>query len=114
MFMAFADVEYANKNRTYALVCMTGNPDLNLKEHNMTCQIQIGKDEGEINYNNLYIHPYIIPYGIYSAYEVIMEDVIKKENEFNPKPDPQPVPVPTNSKNIELSLFTMLIIILLI
>ena len=114
MFMAFADVEYGNKNRTYVLVCMTGNPDLNLKEHNMTCQIQIGKDEGEINYNNLYIHPYIIPYGIYSAYEVIMEDVIKKENEFNPKPDPQPVPVPTDSKNIELSFLTMLIIILLI
>ena len=33
--------------------------------------------------NLLYIHPYIIPYGIYSAYEVIMEDVIKKENEFD-------------------------------
>ena len=112
--MTFADIEYNYKNRTYVLLCMTGNPNLNSSEHNMTCQLQISKAEGEIDYNNLYIYPYIIPYGIYSPYEIIMEDIIKKENELNPKPEPKPEPVPTASNNMEFSLLTLLVMFLLI
>ena len=110
VFIAFSDIEYDNKNETYILQCLTSNPNINSSETNMTCQIQIEKNV-EKNYYNLYIHPYIIPFGIYSAYEIIIPEVLKKENEFNPKPDPRPVGVASNLKSSLIFAFLIALLI---
>ena len=110
VFIAFSDIEYDNKNETYILQCFTSNPNSNSSETNMTCQIQIEKNV-EKNYYNLYIHPYIIPFGIYSAYEIIIPEVLKKENEFNPKPDPRPVGVASNLKSSLIFAFLIALLI---
>ena len=109
------------------MMCQTGTPGRGISETNMTCEIQIGPQEGEKNYTNLYIYPYYYntPLVLYSPYEIIMKDVIKKENEFNPKPDPGPDPGPEPdpstepkptgfSNSLKSSLILMLVFILLL
>ena len=113
-FMAFADIEYDNKNETYNMMCMTGIPEKNISEKNMTCQINIAPQEGEKNFTNVYFYPYFYPYFneymVYSPYEIIMKDVIKKENEFYPKPEPKPT---GSSNNLKSSLMFVLLFIIL-
>ena len=128
-FAVYAEIEYNNKNETYTMMCQTGTPGRGISETNMTCEIQIGPQEGEKNYTNLYVYPYYYntPLVVYSPYEIIMKDVIKKENEFNPKPDPGPdpgpgpepdpstEPKPTGfSNSLKSSLILMLVFILLL
>ena len=105
------------------MMCQTGTPGRGILETNMTCEIQISAQEGEKNYTNLYVYPYYYntPLVLYSPYEIIMKDVIKKENEFNPKPDPGPEPDPSTepkptgfSNNLKSSLMLMLLFILFI
>ena len=113
-FMAFADIEYDNKNETYNMMCMTGIPEKNISEKNMTCLINIAPQEGEKNFTNVYFYPYFYPYFneymVYSPYEIIMKEKKKKENEFYPKPEPKPT---GSSNNLKSSLMFVLLFIIL-
>ena len=71
----------------------------------MICSFVIDKKKGELNYNNIYVLPYILPYMPTYPFEVILKDEIKVEKKITPV---------NSSSNIKLSLFSLFVIALLI
>ena len=121
MFVGFAHIEYNNKNTTYLIVCYTGIPEDESKDHSISCYMNFNKGQSE-KYDNLYILPYIVPYQSTVPYEVIINEVIKVSDGTEPDTDiPHPTdqsdvrPVDGSSNYIRLySLFSSIILIILL
>ena len=73
----------------------------------MTCSILINNKKGPKDYKNVYIFPFIRPYNSNYPFEVLIDDIIKVE-----KSSPEPTPA-YSPKNLEISLISMILIILL-
>ena len=104
-FVGYSLIEYNNKNSTVLYLCNTKIPDKKTSTHNMICSFVIDKKKGELNYNNIYVLPYILPYMPTYPFEVILKDEIKVEKKITPV---------NSSSNIKLSLFSLFVIALLI
>ena len=113
MFLIFTYIEFNNVNSTYVLACTTGKPNKGISEYNMTCNLQISKEEGEKDFNKLYFLPYVLPYYTSYPYEIYMKDVIKKSKGIDPDPTSTPTPGGI-SVNLKYSLMTMFLFVLLI
>ena len=106
-FMGFAFIENDKNNQSYGILCNTGTPSKDASKYDMTCSILINNKKGPKDYKNVYIFPFIRPYNSNYPFEVLIDDIIKVE-----KSSPEPTPA-YSSKNLEISLISMILIILL-
>ena len=103
-FYSLIDIEYSNENQTAIFICSAEIPYIDNKKSNLTCHL----NNGEYEFNNLYLLPYSINYKMSSPFEVIIEQTIKAGDE----PLPPPI-VPTGSCYLKYSLYFLISILLL-
>ena len=89
MFVILTSFEQNKQNLTYAMICITDIDRTKIvdQNYNLTCQMNIDKYI-TLQYDNIYILPYIIPYMTEVPYEVILKKEIKAGEEVGPDPEP--------------------------
>ena len=93
MFIIFSNIEKSGVNTTYELLCVTGAPTEVKENYTIFCSYNF--DSGfSVEYENIYLLPYYIPYSPKYPYEVIINKEIKGTNGSDPEPEPDPEPDP--------------------
>ena len=89
MFVILTSFEQNKNNLTYAMLCSTDIDRTKIvnQNYNLTCQMNIDRNI-TLQYDNIYILPYIIPYMTEVPYEVILKKEIKAGEEVEPEPEP--------------------------
>ena len=89
MFVILTSFEQNKNNLTYAMICSTNIDRTKIvdQNYNLTCQMNIDRSI-TLQYDNIYILPYIIPYMTEVPYEVILKKEIKAGEEVEPEPEP--------------------------
>ena len=106
-FSLFFNVESNNKNYTKLFICKTGSPKKIGKNYCIFCSFNIDINNKIDNVYNVYLYPY---YGILQfdyPFEIIINNVMKNEENFIP-------PTPSASKYLNLSSILILLYLFLI
>ena len=110
-FMTFVNVEKNNKNSTYYMRCLIGNPSKSGIESKLNCFLQINQGV-KISYDNLFLLPYYMIDIISYHFQVIIKETIKASN--NPDPQPEPDPTVELSRHSKISYAFILLFLLLL
>ena len=106
LLVAFVDVEKNGANFSIALFCTNEVPTSKVKPHNIECIPNL-KDGASLQFDNIYLLPYYIPYNIKYVYEIFIKDTIKGKVDSDPY-----VPVEPDFSyflRMQLSLFIMIL-----
>lgn len=75
-FVGFVDIEKNGMNFSIALACTQEAPKSKVKPHNMECT-PVLEDGASLQFDNIYLLPYYIPYKLKYIYEIFIKDTIK-------------------------------------
>lgn len=115
IFVGFTNIEKNGVNSTFVLLCLTGIPPIG-KAYNISCILDIENDKS-LEYDDIYLLPYTLPYDSKYPYEIFINETIKGSKNYTdiePEPEPEPQPEPDFSSYIKISLVIFISIFLLL
>ena len=85
-FVALIEIEVQDQNFTSLIDCILEHPGKIQKDYTFNCYLDT-ESVNEIPYDNIYLHPYNLPYDNYYPYEIYIKETIKGQvpNVFMPK-----------------------------
>jgi C1A family cysteine protease len=121
-FISFVDVEKGDSNSTKLMLCFLEKYSEVVKQSKLDCYFIVGEEE-IIEYDNLYLLQYYMPYESNYPFQIIINSTIKADDgpdpepdpdpKHDPKPDPKPEPTPSLSRYSKLSTIAFIVTLLL-
>ena len=108
IFVSFIDVEKNGANVSIFLFCSNKVPKSKVNPHNIECVSNL-EDGKSLEFDNIYLLPYYMPYEQKYIYEIFIKDTIKGKVDSNPY-----VPDDPNFSyflRMQLSLFIMILLL---